>query len=120
MEKIDSFEKMRRKTLLFTVSVINFTSTMPNSTAKFVIEKQLIRSASSIGANYVEGNGGASRKDWLNFMNIAKKSALETVYWLDVIRESGLQYDEILFKSIYDECVALTNIFVKIVKTSKD
>ena len=43
---------------------------------------QLIRSATSIGANIIEGKSGSSRKDWRNFFIIALKSANETKYWL--------------------------------------
>jgi four helix bundle protein len=46
---------------------------------------QLIRSATSIGANVVEGNAGSSKKDFANFFKIALKSANETKYWLCLI-----------------------------------
>lgn len=53
---------MRNKCVAFTVMVINLCDSILNSAAKFVYEKQIIRSASSIGANHVEGSGGVSRK----------------------------------------------------------
>jgi len=49
---------------------------------------QLIRSATSIGANVVEGKAGSSKKDWKNFYVIALKSANETKYWLCLIRDT--------------------------------
>ena len=49
---------------------------------------QLVRSATSIGANVVEGRAGSSRKDWKNFFVIALKSANETKYWLCLIRDT--------------------------------
>src|SRR6478672_1406900 len=49
---------------------------------------QLIRSATSIGANVVEGQSGSSKKDWIRFLYIALKSANETKYWLCLIRET--------------------------------
>ena len=49
---------------------------------------QLLRSATSIGANVVEGKAGSSKKDWKNFYVIALKSANETKYWLCLISET--------------------------------
>ena len=49
---------------------------------------QLLRSATSIGANVVEGKSGSSKKDWKNFYVIALKSANETKYWLCLIKET--------------------------------
>ena len=49
---------------------------------------QLVRSATSIGANVVEGKSGSSKKDWKNFYVIALKSANETKYWLCLIKET--------------------------------
>lgn len=49
---------------------------------------QLLRSATSIGANVVEGKAGSSKKDWKNYYSIALKSANETKYWLCLITET--------------------------------
>ncbi len=49
---------------------------------------QLVRSATSIGANVAEGKSGSSKKDWKNFYVIALKSANETKYWLCLIKET--------------------------------
>ena len=49
---------------------------------------QLIRSATSIGANVVEGRAGSSKKDWINFYVVGLKSANETKYWLCLIRDT--------------------------------
>ena len=49
---------------------------------------QLVRSATSIGANVVEGKSGSSKRDWKNFYVIALKSANETKYWLCLIRDT--------------------------------
>lgn len=49
---------------------------------------QLLRSATSIGANVVEGKAGSSKKDWKNYFAIALKSSNETKYWLCLMRET--------------------------------
>lgn len=55
---------------------------------------QLLRSATSIGANLVEGSAGASKKDFIKFYTIALKSANETKYWLYLLKETILQNNE--------------------------
>ena len=54
-----------------------------------VMAKQLLRSATSIGANIIEAQACNSRKDFINFLNIALKSANESKYWLALFRDSG-------------------------------
>ena len=54
----------------------------------YSIFDQLLRSGTSIGANVVEGGGGTSKKDVINFYHIALKSANETKYWLCLVRDS--------------------------------
>jgi four helix bundle protein len=51
---------------------------------------QLLRSATSIGANVVEGKAGSSKKDFKNFYTIALKSANETKYWLCLVRDTNI------------------------------
>lgn len=58
------------------------------SKQEFVISKQLLRSATSIGANIEEASAGVSRKDFLNKMTIASKESRETRYWLNLLDRS--------------------------------
>ena len=51
-----------------------------------VLARQLLRSATSIGANMKEADGASSRKDFVNKVTIAKKEAQETEYWLEVLQ----------------------------------
>jgi four helix bundle protein len=57
---------------------------------EYVISKQLLRSATSIGANVVEALAGQSRRDFLAKMSIASKEARETSYWLMLLDQSKL------------------------------
>jgi four helix bundle protein len=62
---------------------------MPNSYISSVIGKQLLRSATSIGANIIEAQSASSKREFQNFYSIALKSANETKYWLDLLKRSG-------------------------------
>lgn len=53
-----------------------------------VISKQVIRSATSIGANIIEAQAGSSKKDFTNFFSYALKSANETKFWIGLLRDS--------------------------------
>jgi len=74
----------------FSLVVIRFINDLPKSQTNKIISSQLLRSATSIGANIIEAQAGSSKKDFKNFMNVALKSANETKYWLCLLRDSGL------------------------------
>jgi len=65
-----------------------------------VITKQLIRAATSVGANLVEAKGASSRKDFANFYSYSLKSANETLYWLGLLRDAKHLNHEVLIELI--------------------
>ena len=79
---------------------------------------QLLRSATSIGANVVEGKGGSSKREFINFLNIALKSANETKYWLCLIRDT-MDADKIAIDRLLKEANAISKIVGTIVVRSK-
>ena len=93
-EKIDLLEEeqkpynIRHRCFHFAKEVMTFVGECDYQRIHFSIFDQLIRSATSIGANVVEGGSGSTKKDFLNFFHIALKSANETKYWLCVIRDT--------------------------------
>ena len=78
---------------------------------------QLIRSATSIGANIVEAKSGSSRNDWKNFFTLALKSANETKYWLCLIRET-MEIDKTIIGELLKEADEISNILAKIIINS--
>lgn len=80
------------------------------------ILSQLIRSVTSIGANYCEANGACSTKDFKNKIYICKKEAKETKYWLNLLLKANPQDSEIC-KKYWQEAHELTLIFSKIIIT---
>jgi len=84
---------------------------------EYVISKQLLRSATSIGANVEEANAAQTKKDFIAKMAIASKEARETRYWLRLLQKSKLVN---LDYEIYLESVEhIINILTKTVKTSQ-
>jgi len=70
------------------IRVIGFIDTLPKDNATQVIANQLLRSATSIGANIIEAKGSSSKRDFTNFFSYSLKSANETIYWLGLLRDA--------------------------------
>lgn len=85
---------------------------------EFVISKQLLISATSIGANVEEAIAGQSRKDFISKMAIASKEARETRYWLRLLDRSKLV--DVDYSEYLNSVEHIINIVTKIVKTSQE
>ena len=85
---------------------------------KYVMSKQLLRSATSIGANVEEANAAQTKKDFIMKMSIASKEARETKYWLRLLDKSQIvTYDYAEYLKMVEHII---NILTKIVKTSQE
>ena len=82
---------------------------------EFVLSKQLLRSATSIGANIEEANAAQTMKDFIAKMSIASKEARETKYWLRLLDKSQLV--KIHYTPYLNSVEHIINILTKIVKT---
>lgn len=74
----------------FGLNIIKLTDALPNKRSAWIISDQLIRSSTSIGANLVEGKASSSRLEFKKFYEISLKSANETIYWLELLKEADL------------------------------
>ena len=84
---------------------------------EYTLSKQLLRSGTSIGANVNEALAGESRADFIHKMSVASKEARESLYWLELLRDSQIiNYD--YGEEIYN-CVELIKMLTRIVKTSQ-
>jgi four helix bundle protein len=78
----------KRRLYAFTLKLIEFLDKLPKDNVSNRLGDQLLRSGTSIIANYVEGQAASSKKDFTNFFNIALKSANESKLWLALLRDS--------------------------------
>ncbi len=67
--------------------IIKLSSSLPNSTECRIIKNQLVKSGTSVGANYREANTSRSRADFVNRIKICQAETNETIYWLELIKE---------------------------------
>lgn len=102
----------------FSLSILKLMDIFPKDTSSQVISKQLIRSATSIGANIIEAKGSSSRKDFTNFFHHALKSANETKYWLDLTRDAN-KVDKSLIDPLVKEVDEIRRILSSSILTLK-
>src|SRR3989344_8248431 len=112
------FEKtydLEERTLRFSSELIAFCKSCPKDIITIPLINQLIRSVTSIGANYREANGGSSKKDFQNKIFICKKESKETLYWLELIGKV-VEYEKLKEKcrNLWQESKELILIFGKI------
>ena len=79
--------EVKVRAFYLSIEVIKFLETLQKTSSFRVIYAQLVRSITSIGANLVEAKSSSSKKEFLNYFQIALKSANESKYWLAMLRE---------------------------------
>ena len=85
---------------------------------EYVIARQLLKSGTSIGANVWEATMAQSRRDFIHKMSIASKEAKETLFWLELLKESQLVEGD--YGRYLEDANAISKILVSIVKTSQE
>ena len=105
------------RTFYFGINVIKFLRTLPDNQELKIIKYQLIRSVTSVGANYEEAQAGFSKADFNHKVTIVLKEARETNYWLRILKE--LNYEGETLDILIQESKELKNIFGAIVIKGK-
>ncbi|PIZ90634.1 four helix bundle protein [Candidatus Micrarchaeota archaeon CG_4_10_14_0_2_um_filter_60_11] len=89
MDNKEYKRQLIKKAYKFSLNIISFIDSLEKKDYSVqVISKQLLRSATSIGANIVEAQAASSKRDFINFLNHALKSGNETKFWLGLLRDS--------------------------------
>ena len=109
---------LRDRTKRFALDIVRMFTKLPKTTEAAVLGKQVLRSGTSIGANYRETFRSRSRAEFIAKTGDCLKELEETAYWLELLVES-LIVDEIRMADLRKECDELTAIFVTIIKKSK-
>ena len=113
-------QKIQERTLKFAVRIIKLCQFLnEQGGVAQVLDKQLIRSGISIGANVREAQSAQSDRDFLHKLEISLKEARETEYWLIVLVESEVIPSEKI-KSLREESKVIIKILVTIIKKLKD
>jgi four helix bundle protein len=81
---------LEKRTKRFALDAIKFVADLPRTRDADILGRQLLRSATSVGANYREAGRGVSRPDFAHKIGTVEKEAAETQYWIELIIESGI------------------------------
>lgn len=100
---------LRERCYKLSLAVITLTDTLPRKRSAWVIADQLIRAACSIGANLVEAKASSSRLEFKKFYEISLKSAHETLYWLNLLKDAHLA-DSKTIELLESELIEITNM----------
>ena len=102
----------------YSIAIIKLIKSLPEKRVYWVVSDQLLRSATSIGANIVESKSASSKRDYIKYYEIALKSANETKYWLGLLRDA-LDADKNEINKLLKEIGELANILAASVLTMK-
>ena len=109
---------LKQRTKLFALRIIKLFTSLPKTAEAQVIGKQVLRSGTSVGAQYREACRSRSDSEFISKMTSSLQELDETGYWLELLVESGVVSVEKL-TPLRQECEELTAIFVTILKRAK-
>jgi len=112
-------EELKTRTKKFGLRIIKLVDFLPNRKIGDVIGRQILRSATSVGANYRAACRSRSKAEFITKINIVLEEADETLYWLELIEESELIKKEKLIE-LTSEAKELVAIFVTTLKSLKN
>lgn len=116
---MNKFDDVRKRVFTFALNIIRLCSILPRNSGNNVIINQILRSATSIGANLEETAGAHTRVDFIYTMNIAKKEARESNYWLKLLFESNDQQIKDKIKALIGEGTEIAKILTASVKNAR-
>lgn len=106
----------KERTKKFGLSIIRLADSLPRTRSADVLSRQILRSGTSVGANYRAACRAKSTADMLYKLKIVEEEGDETIYWLELLGESGLVPQEKL-TGLIDECNQLLAMTVASIKT---
>ncbi len=111
-------EQIKKRTKLIGLEVIKLIDELPNKPSAWAIAKQIVRSSTSIGANYRAACRAKSTADFINKLKIVEEETDETHYWLEILEESKLVLSGRV-ESFKKEVNEILSIVVASIKTSR-
>ena len=110
--------EFKKRLYNWVIRLIKFIDKLPKDSVGAVMGKQLLRSGTSILANYIEANSASSKKDFINFFTHSLKSANESKVWLSLLKDVGKGDGEEI-ESLLKELVEIANILASSILTLK-
>ncbi len=117
--KEEGANDLRGRTKAFALRIVRMFTALPKTTEAQVLGKQVLRSGTSVGANYHEAYRSRSRAEFVAKAGDSLKELEETAYWLELLEEGGI-VDSARLKDLRNETDELIAIFVTIIKRTKE
>ncbi len=112
-------EEMKARTKKFALRVIRLVESLPNTKTANVIGNQLLRSGTSVGANYRAACRAKSTADFISKLSIVEEENDESIYWMELLIESETVKENLLV-NLMKEADEILSIIVSSIKTSKE
>jgi four helix bundle protein len=110
---------LKERTKQFALRIIRLFGSLPKTTEAQILGKQLLRSGTSVGANYREAHRGRSKAEFIAKCGDSLRELEESAYWLELLVEAGIVTSTKL-QPLCLECDELTAIFVTIIKRARE
>ncbi len=110
--------ELRSKLLDFAIKTIKLTKSLPRSPESTIITNQIIKSSTSIGANYSEAMFALTKPEFIHCINICKKETGETLHWLEILSRIYPNLTDNI-SQLHNECESFLKIFIATVRTAQ-
>lgn len=109
---------LKEKSFAFALEIVRYCKYLREDRKEYIMSKQLLKSGTSIGANYREAEHAESKADFIHKMSIAQKEGNESLYWIDLLASSNY-LDEESYKKLSSKNIELNKLLSSIILTSK-
>lgn len=107
------------KSFSFAIRIVRLYQFLNKDRNEFILSKQLLRSGTAVGALIREAQNAESKADFIHKMGIAQKECGESIYWIELLKETGYMKDN-EFETIYNDASEILKIIRSIIITSKN
>lgn len=111
-------QQFKKRCFDFSIEVLRLAELLRIKRENWILLDQLVRAATSIGANVVEGGNSTSKREFINYFQIALKSASETLYWLALLKELNSD-KKVKIDDLIDECIQIKKIISTVILNTK-
>lgn len=109
---------IKNKSFDFAVRIVKLYQFLVEDKKEYILSKQLLRSGTSVGAMVRESEFAETKKDFIHKMAIAQKEINESIYWLELLKETNyLSFKQ--FESVNNDAIEIIKLITSIIKTAK-
>lgn len=109
---------IKDKSFMFAIRIVRLYQFLITEKKEFIMSKQLLRSGTSVGAMVREAEHGETKKDFVHKMAVAQKEINESIYWLELLKETDY-LTELEFNSLNNDAIEIIKLITTIIKSAK-